>query len=290
MRLAPIALLALAVAGLTACGDIPQPFRHDDEAVPRLARPKMTRGVTVHPPEDSDRGRALADALVRALEDQEVPALVRDGAAFGHVVDGQVQDAGKAVNVRWVLKAPDGSEAGTAQHSVTRTVLDQNNPVLMKRAAVSAAVALAAPLADPDALPSKAAPAPAAVDTRPTITVVPLRGLPGDGDKSLSDALRRALGRGGLLVKDDGADYMVEGRVTVAPGRPNEDTVTVAWIVKKNGGAELGRIAQDGGVPRGRLSQSWGTMARDIAEGGAAGVVEVVLADTGGPAGKRRSP
>jgi hypothetical protein len=250
----------------------------------------MTRGVTVHPPADTPEARAMADALVRALEDQEVPALVRDGHAFGHVIDGEMRDADKTLSVRWVLKAPDGSEAAATVHSVSKATLQQNQPVMMKRAAVSAAIALAAPLADPDALPVKAPPS-ALADNRPTVSVTPLRGLPGDGDKALTEAIRRALGRGGLLVKDDGADYMVEGKVTVAPGLPGEDTVTVAWVVKRGAsGAELGRIAQDGGVPRGRLSQTWGSMARDIAEGGAAGVVEVVMADTGGSGNKRRSP
>lgn len=287
MRLAAILALALAAAGLTACGEIPQPFRHDDDAVPRLARPKMTRGVTVRPPADTPEARALADALVRALEDQEVPALVHAGPAFGHVIDGELSDGGKAVTVRWTLTAADGAQAAMADHAVPRAVLDQNHPVLMKRAAMAAAAKLAQPLADPDALPTQA-PATTIADSRPTATVVALRGLPGDGDRALTEAIKRALGRGGLLVKDDGGDYMVEGKVTVAPGLPGEDTVSVAWIVKRGGsGVELGRIGQDGAVPRGRLSGTWGTMARDIAEGGAAGVAEVVLADTGGAKSKR---
>ena len=290
MRLAAALALTLAAAATAACGDIPQPFRHDHD-VPRLARPKMTRGVTVRPPSADAEGAALAEALVRALEDQEVPALVHDGPAFGHVVDGSLSDGGRSIDVRWTLKAPDGTETASAVHSVPRATLDQNNPVLMKRAAVGAAQALAAPLADPDGLPVRAPQQPAAAaDSRPKVAVVPLRGLPGDGDKALTEAIRRALGRGGVLVKDDGADYMVEGKVTITPGLPGEETVGVAWTVRRaSDKAELGSIAQDGSVPRGRLSQSWGSMARDIAEGGAAGVIQVVLADTGGTA-KRQSP
>lgn len=268
-----------AVLALAACGDIPQPFRHDDSGVPRLAVPKLTRGVTVHPAADSADGRALAEALVRALEDQEVPALVSDGPAFGYVLDGTLEETAQGVRVVWTLKAPDGSETAAARHEVTGTTLRQGNPVLMKRAAMAAATQLAQALADPDATAGQT-PA-VATDTRPTATVAALHGLPGDGDQALTEAMKRALGRGGLAIKPEGGSYRVEGTVTVAPGRPGEDLVGVAWVVRRGkDGAELGRVAQDGSVPRGRLAQGWGTMARDIAEGAAAGVVEVVLADS----------
>lgn len=280
--------LTAAAAALAACGEIPQPFRHDDE-VPRLARPKMMRAVTVRPPSPDAKGKALAEALARAFEDQEVPAVVGDGSAFGHVVEGSLSDDGQVIDVRWTLKAPDGTKAASAVQTVRRATLAQNNSVLMKRNASAAALTLAAPLADPDGLPIQAPQPMAAADTRPKVAVVPLRGLPGDGDKALTEAIRRALGRGGVLVKDDGADYMVEGRVTIAPGLPGEETVAVAWTVRRaSDKAELGSVAQDGSVPRGRLSQSWGSLARDIAEGGAAGVIQVVLADR--DSAKRKLP
>lgn len=285
MRLGAAVVLAMAVLAQAGCGDIPQPFRHDGPPS-ALARPKLPRGVTVRAPEATPEGKALADALVRALEEQDVPALVQEGPAFGHIIDGSISGSGKTLAVRWTLKAPDGTEAGTATHTVSRSMLDRNDPILMKRAALAAAATLAAPLADPDGLPSQ--PPAAGGDTRPSVTVIALRGLPGDGDRALTEAMKRALGRGGLAVRDDGTDYMVEGKVTVAPGLPGEDTVSVAWMVKRGNGADLGRIGQDGAVPRGRLSQAWGSMARDIAEGGAAGVVEVVLADTKG--GKNKLP
>jgi hypothetical protein len=114
------------------------------------------------------------------------------------------------------------------------------------------------------------------------VTMAPLHGLPGDGDKTLTAALKRALERSGLVVKDEGAAYMVEGKVTVAPGLPGEDTVTVAWILKRvEDGTQLANIGQSGAVPRGRLAGPWGSLARDIAEGGAAGLMEVIRADTG---------
>lgn len=291
MRTAAVVGTVLVAALAAACGEIPQPFRHDDEGVPRLARPKMTRGVTIRPPEPTPEGRAQAEALVRALEEQEVPALVSDTQAFGYVIEGEMRDGAKGPVVRWTLKAPDGTEAASADQPALAPPPGRDGPILMKRAALPAAALLARPLDDPDALPSPGTPQPTAEDTRPTASILPLRGLPGDGDKSLTEALKRALGRAGLRVMDDGADYVVEGRISVTPGRPGEDVVGVVWIVRggADGKSELGRINQDGAVPRGRLSQGWGTMARDIAEGGAAGVSQVVLADTGGT-GKRKTP
>jgi len=270
------------VAGAGACGDIPQPFRHEGD-IPSLARPKLTRAVTVRPLEGSalpsDAGPALADALVKALEEQEIPAMVHGGAAFGHTIEGSVQDNPKALAVRWSLKAPDGSEAAAHTQSIPKAMLAEKHPILLKRAALETAQRLAQPLADPDAQPTHPIQA-ATTGKRASVRIIPLRGLPGDGDKALTSAIRHALDGSSVLVKDDDADYMVEGKVAVAPGLPGEDTVTVAWILKRaKDGVELGNIGQQGGVPRGRLSGPWGLLARDIAEGGAAGLLEVIRAD-----------
>lgn len=272
--------MVLLVAANAACGDIPQPFRH--EGMPdSLARPKLTRGVTVRPPQGMEGAQAVADALVRALEEQDVPAMIHEGPAFGHVIESSADDLGNSMGVRWTLKTPEGETAASNTQTIPKTILAKADPKQMTRLAANAAAMLAHPLADPDSLPQKTA-GPAAVDTRIPVIMVPLHGLPGDGDQSMTAALKRALERSGLVVKDDGAAYMVEGKITVAPGLPGEDTVTVAWILKRvEGGAQLANIGQSGAVPRGKLSGPWGLLARDIAEGGAAGLMDVIRADNG---------
>ncbi|MBC7953406.1 MAG: hypothetical protein H7Z12_16495 [Rhodospirillaceae bacterium] len=278
--------MVLLVAGCAACGDVPQPFRH--EGTPdSLARPKLTRGVTVRPPAGVDNAQAVAEALVRALGEQDVPAMVHEGPAFGHVpafgyvIESSADDLGTSMGVRWTLKTPEGEAAASNTQTIPKLILTKADPKQMTRLAANAAAILARPLADPDALPQKNT-GPDAVDNRIPVSVTPLRGLPGDGDKAMTTALKRALERSGLVVKDDGAAYMVEGKITVAPGLPGEDTVTVAWILKRvEGDAQLANIGQSGAVPRGKLSGPWGSLARDIAEGGASGLLEVIRADTG---------
>lgn len=259
-------LLVLAVL-LAGCGEVPQPFRHDESGVPRLARPKMVRGITIRPLDGYDHAEPLAAALAKAMEARDIPALVRTGPAFGHVIEGARDDAGTVV---WSLRAPDGTEAATMRQRLP----DSPDPARIKRAAAEAVAVLAEPLSiDPDALPRQA-PGAARVD-RPAARLVPLTGLPGDGDKSLTAALRTALERAGVSVRED-ADIVVHGSVTVTPHSSTEDNVLVVWTVKRTrDGGQLARIDQGGAVPKGRLSLPWGSLARDIAEGGAAGIAEV---------------
>lgn len=267
-------LLAAAAAG---CGEIPQPFRHAG-APPPLTRPKLPRGLTVRPVEGLPDAPGLAEALVKALEIHEVPAVVRAGPAFGHVVEAEAAEPDGRPGLLWTLRAPDGQTAPIRFQPLPAPAgLDA---AAIQREADATARALAERLTDPDLAPRPGATAAAAEETRPSVAVRPFAGLPGDGDHALTRATRQALDRGGFRVRDADADadYVVEGRVSVIPGLPGEETVAVSWTVRDKAGGELATIDQDGVVPRGRLDSPWGSLARDIAEGGAAGVREVVRA------------
>lgn len=267
MRVFAVVLLA---AGVAACGEIPQPFRHDG-APPPLTRPKLARGLTVRPVETLPDGVAMAEALVKALEVYEVPAVVRAGPAFGHVVETETGEQGGRRGLLWRMNAPDGDSAAIRFQPLPATAWAGLDPTTMRREAETVAAALAAKLTDPDAAPARDA-----TIKRIRVTVTPFKGLPGDGDSALTRAARQALERGGLLVRDGDGDYMVEGKVGVIPGAPGEETVAIAWTVRDKAGAELATIDQEGAVPRGRLMAPWGSLARDVAEGGAAGVLEVI--------------
>lgn len=274
-RLFPLAALVL----LAACGDLPQPFRHDDNDVPKLARPKMDRGLTIRPIEGAPQGEALAAAMAAALERHEILAVVRSGPAFGNLLEAQLAEEGGRAVINWRLSAPDGTILSRHVQAVPATAWGQADKNRLKLMATEAAAVLAPPLlVDPDALAKTqdlAKPDPA--DRRPVVMLANLAGLPGDGDKTLMAALRAALGQNGVLVRDGGAEHLVQGSVTVTPGRPNEDNVLVVWQVKNaKDGATLASIDQGGAVPRGRLDLPWGSLARDIAEGGAAGLVQAL--------------
>lgn len=261
-------LLVLAAA-MAACGDIPQPFRHEGPP-PSLARPKMGRGLTIRPilafPD-------LAEEMVKALELKEIPATISSNAAFGHVLTADVMDNSLA----WNVAAADGEIVTAFTQPIPRAVWQSPDPQRLKAVAAEATGILAARLNDPDAQPRRDAPA--AQATRPKIRIEPVAGLPGDGDKALPQALRQALDSAGFDVVPAGGAYVVRGLVSVAPAKSGDDLLSVAWQVKRAiDGGQMALIDQEGEVPKGRLKGPWGGLARDVAEGGAAGIIQVIRA------------
>ncbi|WP_211550298.1 hypothetical protein [Magnetospirillum sulfuroxidans] len=262
----PVLFIA-ALTVLAACDTVPKPFRHEDGVISALARPKLGRGIALRPSDDLGQSDILMAAVIQAFEDREVPVTLRHGPGFGRVIEASPEGhAAQGQGIVWRLLAADGSEMNR---------LVTTPATLAKLAAAQVAAQFYPLLEDPDAKPQIAAGT--TLPPRPVVRIEPMKGLPGDGDTVLPQALAKALGRERIDVTDT-APYTVVGVVSVAPSGANEDTVTISWLVKRGGagGAQLARIDQGGAVPRGRLNLTWGSMARDIAEGGASGVAEVV--------------
>ncbi len=263
---------------LSACGSLPQPFRHEGESHP-LTRPSLTRGVTVRPLDDAPQGEALARAMVKALEHREIPAAARSGDAFGHVIEGAFSPRGKVVDVAWILRAPDGENAATYRKEMSAAEWNNVDEPALDRLAEEAIGVLAQPLNQQ--APEGTTPLDP-TDRSLTVTLIPLRGLPGDGNKALTNAMRTALERSGILVRTEGSVYTIEGKVTIAPSLPGEDSVTLVWVVTRTKDkTSVGTIDQNGAVPRGHLSRTWGSIAQDMAEGGAVGVKDLLTKGQG---------
>ncbi|MGE4280196.1 MAG: hypothetical protein AB7G62_11445 [Magnetospirillum sp.] len=260
-----LALVAALILGLTACETIPRPFKHaDDSAVSPLARPKLGRGIALRLPDDMAGGQALAEATLSAFENSEVPVTLRHGPGFGRVIE--VQPAGSVI--LWQLADADGTEMG-------RVTTSSSLPAKLAAAQVTANFLPL--LDDPDAKPQLAV-----KDLPPPLTtrLAPIKGLPGDGDQSLTRALMKALELRGITLSEDSTTTVV-GTVTIAQMGAVEDLVTVSWQVKRGDsqGPLLARIDQGGSVPRDRLKLPWGSLARDIGEGGAQSIAEVLRTD-----------
>ncbi|CUW37297.1 conserved protein of unknown function [Magnetospirillum sp. XM-1] len=267
MRLLSV-LLVLLVA---ACGDLPQPFRHD--GINAAVAPPGPRGVVVRPPGDGPSDQALVRAIIKRLTDQDIPASTRNAASGSWVLDAATETTIAAKTLRWRLIAPDGDTPVEFTQTVPSALWDKAGPATIDRLADELVARYAA------TLHGETAEASAAPPRVPTIRIEKLGGLPGDGDSALPKALGIALRRLGLVLAGAEAELIVRGRVTLVPGRPGEEVLDVAWIVlDARTGEELGKAAQQGALPKGRLSGPWGALAGDIAAGGAEGIADIIAA------------
>jgi hypothetical protein len=269
-------LCLLAILTLAACGTIPQPFKH--EGVNSFAVPMAPGGVMVRQAEPTLAGRALAEALVKAFSEDEVPASARDTALPGAWrLETAVSRAGGLATLDFTLLSTDGETKATHTARLLAEDWDSADGAVMAKLANEIVRSVSAPLRDPGGAQAAAAPAQRA--KLPSVTIAPLAGLPGDGNTALHTALKRALEANGMLVRAEGGDYLVSGRFNIVPLPGNQDGLEVSWAVKDPAGKELGQAGQQGALPKGRLARPWGALAGDIAMGGAQGVLQIIYAD-----------
>lgn len=263
-------LLLLLPLVLAACGDVPQPFRHDGDNLALV--PRAARGVLVRPLDESPRSAQLADAMVKRLLESEIPASTRPVVPGAWVLGGEVEAGASAALLHWTLtRPPEGEVLGGVEQKIPAGPWARGTPKTIDLIAAEVVEKLMGPLHGDG-------PAAAVKQAGPAIRLLPLVGLPGDGDTSLTSAMRAMLQRGGLTVVDTeaAADFLLRGQVTLSPGSAGEEVLAVAWTVIARGGRELGTSAQQGAVPKGRIAGPWGTLAADIAAGGAEGIGEIV--------------
>ncbi len=117
---------------------------------------------------------------------------------------------------------------------------------------------------------------PQPVTKRLTARLGTFAGLPGDGNQALLRALKGALERRGLLVVGEGGDVVVTPILRLEAATADGVPMSFTWAVTTIDGLALGQAQQKGSAPLSQINGNWGRLARDIAEGGADGIVQVV--------------
>jgi hypothetical protein len=248
-------LLALLCATLllSACGELPHPFIHDEDAAPALAQPAAMQPIAVLPVPDRP---GLAEAMVAALGMQDIPASLADGGdRFLHLTG--VAGSGR---VLWTLSDKDGKKIGESLQTLSGPP-DQS--------ALPAAERLAASLRDDDL---------GGVDlaARPVIMVDEVIATGGLDARLLKSSLILALQQKGIAVVSDKAKLHVKGGVRINQAVGGKDLVEVTWIVADDEGKEIGKVNQANMVPHDEIISLANRMTHQIADGGAEGVAQLV--------------
>ncbi len=258
-RLPGILLAVLLVAGCTA---LPRPFEHEtaSELVSdqRALAPLAIRPVAGVP--------GLAEALAHALDEQEIAATTAEGESFSEVTGAIAADTGPPTLV-WRLASANGATLGEVRQPLSGDTPPSDGE--RGRLAQDAAVKIAALLRGEDSGTLDLAASPHVFLQG---LAVP-KGIDGD---SLARAMGRALSQQGLILDQQSPDFMISGRLQIVPGPNGKDMVSVEWTVKKPDGTALGAVSQASQVNHGRLLGPLTALAREIAEAGAGGVMDVI--------------
>jgi hypothetical protein len=280
-------LAVLVCLGLSACGDLPEPFLGNPGATARrLAQPPPAL-LAVPPGTDTLLSDAASEDLSKriatALQASEVPAMVRAPEKTDWRLITRAEQDGDFVTPRFSVQDPQGKEEGTAEgEKVPLRDWAGADPALLEQVAAEAAPRIGAVLtsirvahdkADPGSLYNRAA----------KVQVAEVTGAPGDGNVALTQQMRARLATLGpvVLTTPAGADFVVQGQVVVVPIPKHQERVEIQWSVRTAGGDERGRVVQLNEIPEGTLSRYWGDVAVVVATEASNGVNDVILRQAG---------
>jgi len=279
------ATLLIAVLA-AACQPLPHPFA-DDRPPESLLRMRDSAGISIASIEGgpSIAARKLGAAVASALVQHDIPASDRTTNLTSYQLYGWLEaqrpHSGKAaVTAHWRLQDATGRLVGerTARLEAPVRAWESGDEKVITGLAEASAAEIAPLLAD--AGPGSAeATAAAGGDGRTRIAIHPLSGAPGDGAKSLANAVAIVLKRQDVTVLDDvnaKADVILDGEVSVAPVKADKQHVKILWHVRRADGAEVGTVGQENDVPKGMLDGPWGDVAYSVAIAGADGLMQVI--------------
>ena len=302
-----VPVLAVVVT-VSACQPLPHPFA-DDRPPASLLRVRDSAGISIAPIEGGPPAAAskLGAAVASALVKHDIPASDRTTNLTSYLLYGRLEaqrprSGQETVAAHWQLQDASGrlvGERSTRLEAPVKTWETGADAVIARLAEASAAE-IAPLLADEPPLGAEAvaglAEAPggkaeavapraeaAAAKTneagRTRIAIRPLSGAPGDGAKSLANAIATVLKRQDLTVIDNAnakADVILDGQVTVATVKPDKQHVKIVWHVRRADGVEVGTVGQENDVPKGMLDGPWGDVAYSVAIAGADGLMQVI--------------
>jgi hypothetical protein len=243
----------------------------------------------------------ITRALVAAGKDRNL-TLLTDGGKANYTLRGYLvatsEGKGSKIAYIWDVNDAQGSRVArvsgeeavagrpggdpwadvddAAIRSIAGKTTSQLAATLSRGGSSASAVASAAPTPPP----TTASTTPAAVASPKAngVVVTPVAGAPGDGQRSLTTALKKRLYAGGIKLANGTAVnvYMVKGSVSLADASGGKQNIRIDWLVLDPTGKKLGTVSQQNTIPKGSLNGPWGAIADAAAGAAAAGIIKLL--------------
>jgi hypothetical protein len=248
-------LLILCGVLLMGCGQTPHPFSHDSALIKEPLPPLSIAEIEGLP--------GLADALIAGFDKEDIPATkVLAGGAF-FLLSGQIEKGNGRAVLHWRITDGKGRDQGGFDQAYAPTA-----PVAeIAAAAVDGVSHLMR--ADDLGVSDLAA--------RPKVKIgaVTVTGGFLDADQ-LKRTLISALEHQSIAVVTADAPFLVSGAVRITHGLAGHELVEVTWVVADDKNVEIGKVNQGNPTLREELLSQATQITRQIAEGGADGIAQLV--------------
>jgi hypothetical protein len=302
-RCAFVALAACALASLSGCGGGPGApssggFLSGATGWFGGSTKIAVAPIIGTPPQVAEE---MTSALVAAGKDRKL-TLLTDGGKANYTLRGYLvaTSEGKGSKIAYIWDVNDDQGARVARVSgeeavaggsggdpwsgvdsaVIRSIAGKTTSQLaaaVSRGGSSASAVASASPAPPPTTPSTT-PAPIASPKANGVVVAPVAGAPGDGQRSLTTALKKRLYAGGIKLANGTAVnvYMVKGSVSMADTSGGKQSIRIDWLVLDPDGKKLGTVSQQNTIPKGSLNGPWGAIADAAAGAAAAGIIKLL--------------
>jgi hypothetical protein len=244
----------------------------------------------------------LTDALVAAGKDRNL-TLIPGGGNAGYTLRGYLvassEAKGSKISYIWdvtdaqgsrvarvsgdeIIAARSGSDPWSGVDSAAiRSIAGKTTSQLAASLPRGGGGSVSSVAAVPDGGPAPTASAPPANAVSPKsagVLVQPVSGAPGDGQRSLTIALKKRLYAGGVKLANGPAVnvYMVKGSVKLADSSGGKQSIRIDWQVIDPSGKKLGTVSQQNMIPKGSLNGPWGAIADAAAGSAAAGIIKLL--------------
>jgi len=299
-----LAILCLLVLGLTGCAGGPLSnvgslFNRSGTSGPPQP---IALAPIIGPP--AKISKELSSQISAAAKDQNIPVVSASAAVYtvrGYLTtspDGKnhklayiwdvTEKSGKRVHRvlgEQIIAGRPGAnpwslvDQKTLKAIATKTVADLG-AWLPKQSAKETPVAAAAPASRPVAAATQRA-SPSSVPAKPGefFAMVPaVKGAPGDGQKTLTLALKKQLfSKGVKLTNSKGTNvYTVAGLVKLDQLADDKEKIAIQWNVSDPSGKKLGTVSQENTIAKGSLNNQWGKTADAAAAAAADGIIKLL--------------
>ncbi len=112
---------------------------------------------------------------------------------------------------------------------------------------------------------------------QPAFLIRQVQGAPGDGNKALTQAMKKALRKRDMTVTEDPrqAGFVIEGRVEISAPVGGRQQAKIVWAVNTMTGEEVGKAVQENQVKAGSLNGPWGRIAEIVSNAAVSGIQEL---------------